>query len=405
MEKKKVPEIRLEGFEGEWESCELKEIATFSKGKGYSKADLVPAGNPIILYGRMYTNHEIIISDVDTFAVPKKNSVCSRGGEVIVPASGESAEDISVASVVKNPDILLGGDLNIISPNKNIDPAFLALVISYGNAHDDMAKMAHGKTVVHLHNDDLEQVQFIHPQYDEQLAISSYISSIDTVIKCQQERHTKLLALKKSLLQKMFPQKGESTPRIRFEGFDGEWEKKKLGDLYECNNERNVNKNIGFDKTISVATMNYKEDGNGAALDSLATYKILRLGDIAFEGHTNKEFLYGRFVLNDIGDGIMSPRFSALRPKKIFPISFWKYYIHHEPIMRKILVNSTKTGTMMNELDIDDFLEQVIYVPGDDEQKTIGEYFDNLDILIDTQEKKITKLQQMKTALLQKMFV
>lgn len=96
--------------------------------------------------------------------------------------------------------------------------------------------------------------------------------------------------------------------------------------------------------------MTYKDEGNGAADSSLKTYKVLRIGDVAFEGHTNKEFRYGRFVANDVGNGIMSPRFTTLRPISAMPITFWKHYIHYEPIMRNKLVCSTKAGTMMNEL-------------------------------------------------------
>ena len=128
--------------------------------------------------------------------------------------------------------------------------------------------------------------------------------------------------------------------------------------------------------------MTYKTDGNGAADSSLANYKRLRIGDIAFEGHTSKEFRYGRFVLNDAGDGIMSPRFSALRPHTQMPTTFWKYYIHYEPIMRKVLVNSTKAGTMMNELVVDEFLKSSLYVPSKEEQACIGGYFTTLDHLI-----------------------
>ena len=177
------------------------------------------------------------------------------------------------------------------------------------------------------------------------------------------------------------------SPKIRFKGFDGDWEQRKVGDLYEVNRERNENL-IGYDKTFSIATMTYKDEGNGASEDSLKTYKVLRVGDVAFEGHTNKEFQYGRFVLNDVGDGIMSPRFSTLRPKNDMPISFWKHYIHYEPIMRHKLVNSTKAGTMMHELVADDFFKQEILVPSHEEQQKIGDYLNSLDHLITLHHRK-----------------
>ena len=160
-----------------------------------------------------------------------------------------------------------------------------------------------------------------------------------------------------------------------------------MGELYQRNTERNENL-IGYDKTISVATMSYKDDGNGASESSLSTYKVLRVGDIAFEGHTNKQFRFGRFVVNDIGTGIMSPRFSTLRPLNEMPVNFWKQYIHSESVMRRILVNSTKAGTMMNELVIPEFLNQTIMVPSENEQAVIGQYFSNLDHLITLHQRK-----------------
>lgn len=192
---------------------------------------------------------------------------------------------------------------------------------------------------------------------DEQKKIGQYFDSLDNLITLHQRQYYCLC-----INQKV-------------------WKQRKLGELYEVNNERNKDL-IGYDKTFSIATMTYKDEGNGAADSSLANYKVLRIGDIAFEGHTNKEFRYGRFVANDVGDGIMSPRFSTLRPINEMPVSFWKYYIHYEPIMRKILVCSTKAGTMMNELVPSDFFAQDILVPSIEEQTKIGEYFQNLDNLI-----------------------
>lgn len=192
-------------------------------------------------------------------------------------------------------------------------------------------------------------------------------------------------------------------PALRFQGFTDAWEQRKFSDLYTPLIERNADL-LPFNKTLSVATMTYKADGNGAADSSQANYKRLRIGDIAFEGHTSKEFRYGRFVLNDAGDGIMSPRFSALRPLTQLPINFWKYYIHYEPIMRKVLVNSTKAGTMMNELVVDEFLKGSILVPTEEEQIRIGEVFANLDHLITLHQRKYEKLQKVKKSMLEKMF-
>ena len=197
--------------------------------------------------------------------------------------------------------------------------------------------------------------------------------------------------------------KNNKKPKLRFSGYTDDWEQRKFSDLYAPLVERNSDL-LPYNKTLSVATMTYKTDGNGAADSSLANYKRLRTGDIAFEGHTSKSFRYGRFVLNDVGDGIMSPRFSALRPLAQMPTNFWKYYIHYEPIMRKILVASTKAGTMMNELVIDEFLKSSVLVPSIEEQTRIGSILKNIDNLITLHQRKLEKLQNMKKSCLQKMF-
>lgn len=172
-----------------WEQRKLGEMVQFSKGTGYSKGDLKESGTPIILYGRLYTKYETVIADVDTFADEKPGSVFSRGGEVIVPASGETAEDISIASVVEKSGVLLGGDLNIITPPTDIDSAFLAISISNGKPHNDMAKMAQGKSVVHLHNTDLEKIDLSYPSHEEQIRISGFFRGIDNLITLHQREH------------------------------------------------------------------------------------------------------------------------------------------------------------------------------------------------------------------------
>lgn len=165
------------------------------------------------------------------------------------------------------------------------------------------------------------------------------------------------------------------------------WEQRKLGELYEKNDERNTF-GLGAERTLSIATMTFNSEGNGADASSLPNYKVIRVGDVAFEGHSNKSFAYGRFVVNAVADGIMSPRFSCLRPKNSYPVRFWKYYIHSEQVMREILVRATKSGTMMNELVIDDLFKQSIAVPQEAEQQAIGYFFSHLDTLITLHQRK-----------------
>ena len=130
---------------------------------------------------------------MDTYAIPRTGSVYSHGGEVIVPASGETAEDISIASVVQNAGILLGGDLNIISPESSVDSTFLALSLSHGKTHTALSRLAQGKSVVHIHNTDIQSVEIQYPALAEQKAISDYFVQIEALITLHQRKSASLL--------------------------------------------------------------------------------------------------------------------------------------------------------------------------------------------------------------------
>ena len=403
-EQAKVPEIRFAGFTDPWEQRKLGEIASFSKGSGYSKADIRESGIPLFLYGRMYTQYETRVDSVDTFAAPRPGTLYSKGTEIVVPASGESAEDIARASAITREGIALGGDLNVVYPQRMVTPLFLAYGLSHGSSQKMLAQKAQGKTVVHIHASDLKGLGIAFPDVTEQQAIGTFFSSLDDLITLHQRKYDKLVVFKKSMLEKMFPKDGESVPEIRFAGFTDPWEQRKLGELYEKNDERNTF-GLGSERTLSIATMTFNSEGNGADASSLPNYKVIRVGDVAFEGHSNKSFAYGRFVVNAVADGIMSPRFSCLRPKNSYPVRFWKYYIHSEQVMREILVRATKSGTMMNELVIDDLFKQSIAVPQEAEQQAIGYFFSHLDDLITLHQRKLELLQNIKKSLLDKMFV
>ena len=187
------PEIRFAGFTDPWEQRKLGELCTFSKGHGYSKADIRDAGTPLILYGRLYTHYESRIEEVDTFTVEQDGSILSRGNEVIVPASGETAEDIAVASSVRRSGIILGGDLNVVTPTGKLDPDYTALAITYSKAHDDLAKRAQGKSVVHVHGNDIAEVEISYPSESEQKRISSVVLNLDSLITLHQREPTHMM--------------------------------------------------------------------------------------------------------------------------------------------------------------------------------------------------------------------
>lgn len=199
-----VPEVRFAGFTEAWEQRKAIYLGRFSKGSGYSKADLVPNGIPIILYGQLYTNYQFAISEVNTYVLRKKNSILSKGNEVIIPASGETAEDIARASSIKKRGIILGGDLNIIEPIPSVNSEFLALSISNGYPHRILAQKAQGKSVVHIHNSDIQDVPIAYPSREEQSRIAEFFRHLDRLVTLHQRKVELLQNIKKACLEAMF---------------------------------------------------------------------------------------------------------------------------------------------------------------------------------------------------------
>ena len=397
------PKIRFNGYTEDWEQRKLGDWGDFYYGRSCPKWSVTEdATIPCIRYGELYTKFGAKIDRVYSYTnMPPENLRFSKGTEVLIPRVGEDPMDYNHCTWLSMQGVAIGEMISVFNTDNN--PLFTATMFN-ATLQNEFAMRVEGGSVTNLYFEKLKNIDVSFPSIPEQEKIAAYFESLDHLITLHQRKCEQTKTLKKYMLQKMFPQDGEKVPQIRFEGFTEDWEQRKLGKLYQRNTERNENL-IGYDKTISVATMSYKDDGNGASESSLSTYKVLRVGDIAFEGHTNKQFRFGRFVVNDIGTGIMSPRFSTLRPLNEMPVNFWKQYIHSESVMRRILVNSTKAGTMMNELVIPEFLNQTIMVPSENEQAVIGQYFTNLDHLITLHQRKCDELKEVKKFMLQNMFV
>lgn len=182
------PQYKCINYTPAWEQRKLGEIASFSKGSGYSKADIRESGIPLFLYGRMYTQYETRVDSVDTFAAPRPGTLYSKGTEIVVPASGESAEDIARASAITREGIALGGDLNVVYPQRMVTPLFLAYGLSHGSSQKLLAQKAQGKTVVHIHASDLKGLGIAFPDVTEQQAIGTFFSSLDDLITLHQRK-------------------------------------------------------------------------------------------------------------------------------------------------------------------------------------------------------------------------
>lgn len=402
-----IPKLRFPEFSGEWEEKKLADIALFSKGKGYTKNDLQKNGTPIILYGRMYTKYETIIDNVDTFVNMQNGSVISKGGEIIVPASSETAEEISRASVVKNKGIILGGDLNIISiPTDKFSSSFLALNISNGDSQRKLSKLAQGKSVVHLHNEDLSNLEIKIPSLPEQQKIADFLSTVDSIITSETKILNALQKKKKALMQKLFSQ------QIRFKSDDGsefpEWVEKKLGEVCEPPKYGLNASGIDYDgehkylriTDIDEITHTFTPEDLTSPSEYSDEY-LLKENDIVFTrtgASTGKTYLY------DSKDGdLYYAGFLIKFQVKGENAKFIFYQTCTHEYEKWVHIMSTRSG--QPEINSEEYSSMKIKLPCKEEQQKIADCLSSLDNLIQNQQKIVTNWQQRKKGLLQQMFI
>lgn len=402
-----IPKLRFPEFSGEWEKKKLSDIAAFSKGKGYTKNDLVENGTPIILYGRMYTKYETVISDVDTFVNIQEGSVISNGGEIIVPASGETAEEISRASVVQDKGIILGGDLNILSLQKNeYNPEFFALTISNGESQKRLSKLAQGKSVVHLHNEDLKGLEIKVPSFLEQQKIADFLSNVDSIITTETKILNALQKKKKALMQKLF------TQQLRFKSDDvidfPEWEEKKLGEICEITGGGTPdttkaeywNGNIQWFTPTEIGMTKYISESKRKITQlgfEKSSTRLLPAGTILF---TSRATL-GEMSITTV-ECTTNQGFQSLIPNKTFVNPDYLYYL--QPILQKYCYSKSSGSTFL-EISAKTLRECIIPFPCKEEQQKIADCLSSMDSLIQNQQKVVITWQQRKKALLQQMFI
>ena len=193
-----VPTLRFPNYSGEWQVSPMGKVCTFHKGYGISKDNLSNDGTPCILYGELYTTYKTAIAR----CIKSKTSLDpttlfhSRKNDVIIPCSGETSEDIATSVCIPYDDILLGGDLTVI--RCDLDGAFLSNQINSVRKYD-IARIAQGKSIVHLQADELKKIYIAYPTIEEQQKISGFIDKIDELIEVQKKIISKYESLIKGI--------------------------------------------------------------------------------------------------------------------------------------------------------------------------------------------------------------
>ena len=408
------PLLRFPAFiqDGGWKEYKLGDIAQFYKGKGISKNDVTDNGTiPCIRYGELYTHYKEVIDEVTSYTdLSIDDLFMSKANDIIIPSSGETKEDIATASCVLRNNVALGGDINVIRTSNN--GVFLSYYLNNAKKHD-IAKIAQGISIIHLYNEQLRNLSVEIPNLEEQQKIAECLSSIDSYISSINEKVEQLKAHKKSLLQKLFPQKGKTIPEFRFSKFKGSkgWEEKKLGDIFKRITNKNTTNNQNV-LTISAQhglVSQYDYFHKSVAASNLSNYYLLKKGDFAYNKSRSQGYPYGTIKSLQLYDeGVVSALYICFRIKYCdIADSFFEHYFETELIneeIGKIAQEGARNHGLLN-ISTDDFFNKVVLlIPSQSEQKTIAECLSSIDRTIRLYSEKASQLKQHKKGIMQQLF-
>ena len=189
--------------EAQWQCDTIGNLGFFIKGAPLSKADISETGTPFILYGELYTTyHEVITSVVRKTEAVVEQVHHSMVGDVLIPTSGETSEEISTASCVMLPGVILAGDLNIFRSTK-IDGRIMSYILNH-IVNGNIARVAQGKSVVHVQASEISKIKISYPNPETQIRIIKILEAIRNRIESCENELNHLTKMRSSLLQQLF---------------------------------------------------------------------------------------------------------------------------------------------------------------------------------------------------------
>ena len=186
-----------------WTTDTIGNLGTFIKGAALSKADISDSGTPFILYGELYTTYkEVVRTVVRTTQANVDDVYLSKVGDVVIPTSGETPEEISTASCIMVPDVILAGDLNIYRSTV-VDGRIMSYLLNH-IVNEQIARVAQGKSVVHIQASEIGKILIRYPDHEEQERIAQILELLDTRIAISEKVLSSMQKMKKALLQQLF---------------------------------------------------------------------------------------------------------------------------------------------------------------------------------------------------------
>ena len=231
--KSDAPAIRFKGFSDAWEQRKLGEMGqTYTGLSGKTKDDFGHGQARFVTYMNVFSNPISNPEMTEPIEIdPKQNEV--EVGDVFFTTSSETPEEVGMSSILleKRGKTYLNSFCFGFRPSEKIDSYYLAYMLRSESTRAKIILLAQGISRYNISKNKVMEIAVSLPSLDEQKMIGQYFSQLDNLITLHQRKFEKLTNVKKSMLEKMFPQNGSSYPEIRFKGFTDPWEQRKVQDV------------------------------------------------------------------------------------------------------------------------------------------------------------------------------
>ena len=411
MPKDNIPEIRVRGFSDEWARRKLGDMgSTFTGLSGKTKEDFGHGDAKFITYMNVFSNPIADLQMTETVEIDSKQN-CVKAGDVFFTTSSETPEEVGMSCVMpENADnTYLNSFCFGYRPIEKFDLNYLAYVLRSDSFRKEMMFLAQGISRYNISKNKVMEVEIPVPSLEEQSKVGRCFSNLESLISQHQHKYESLVAVKKAMLEKMFPKEGKTIPEIRFAGFTDPWEQRKLEDVARIlgGNAWKASDYSDDGEYLVVTIANVSGEviindsvGNRISCDNPDVY-LLNKGDILVSLTGN----VGRVSKMSNIKGLLNQRVGKILPNNSDINADFLFHVLRNPHFERAMIDAGQ-GAAQKNIRNDDVLNYAFFLPVEkDEQNIIAHYFNRLDNLITLHQRKCEVLKNLKSALLNKMFV
>ena len=398
--KKNVPEIRFGGFSEPWAQRKFRDTFDIMQNNALSRADLSSAGGDVmnVHYGDVLVKYGEVLDVkkdemtylLDASLVNKHLASLLQNRDIIIAdaAEDETVGKCSEIAGLTDEKVLSGLHTIPCRPRGNFAEGYLGYYMNSGSYHDQLLPLIQGAKVSSISKSVIQDTDIMYPKAEtEQRQIGTYFRSLDNLITLHQHKYEALVAVKKAMLEKMFPREGETVPQIRFAGFADPWKQRKLSDIADKVTEKNGGLQYieTFTNSAEYGIISQRDyfDHDIAKIGSLDGYYIVRNEDFVYNPRISTSAPVGPINRNKLGrTGVMSPLYTVFRPHDVdttylehfFKSKYWHSFMNF----------NGDSGARSDRFSIKDsvFFEMPVPIPHIEEQRKIGECLTNIDNLI-----------------------